>query len=242
MVRRRVAAALAAILVGGAACADTEAPLGRAYVAVASDLGGEMEERPFCVLTRTGGSAASRLSTGTLRALDSAGFRLHDGAGLPDAAHRSIHFFPAERRGDTVEVAAMIAGTRDRQDWIGVWWDEWRYVLRCSSAGCEILERESRGRSHGAGAPQEEAAGCVPPVWSELESSGPSIKQEGARMGLVWDLIQHAQIKKTDERTATLEERVEHLEEQLWRMNETLVRLIQALESRFGEDLDGDTA
>ncbi len=59
-------------------------------------------------------------------------------------------------------------------------------------------------------------------------------------MGLIWDLIQQGQIGDSQRRADSLESRVQLLEEQLRRTNETLVRLLHALERRFGEDLDGD--
>lgn len=59
-------------------------------------------------------------------------------------------------------------------------------------------------------------------------------------MGLIWDLIQQGQIGQAQGRTSSLEQRVERLEEQLYRTNETLMKLLHALETRFGEDLDGD--
>ena len=59
-------------------------------------------------------------------------------------------------------------------------------------------------------------------------------------MGLIWDLIQHGQINQAHERTATLEQRVARLEDELERTNDALIRLMRALETRFGEDLDRD--
>ena len=59
-------------------------------------------------------------------------------------------------------------------------------------------------------------------------------------MGLIWDLIQHGQINQTRERAASLEQRVERLENELQRTNDALMRLLSALEHRFGQDLDGD--
>ncbi|MGH7482146.1 MAG: hypothetical protein ACRELV_08315 [Longimicrobiales bacterium] len=59
-------------------------------------------------------------------------------------------------------------------------------------------------------------------------------------MGLIWDLIQHSQISKAENRASSLEERVALLEDELHRTNEALVRLMQALEKRFGEDIDRD--
>ncbi len=59
-------------------------------------------------------------------------------------------------------------------------------------------------------------------------------------MGMIWDLIQHGQISDTQDRATTLEIRVTRLEDELHRTNETLMRLLRALETRFGEDLDQD--
>lgn len=59
-------------------------------------------------------------------------------------------------------------------------------------------------------------------------------------MGVIWDLIQHSQISKAEQRASSLEERVARLEQELERTNDGLVRLLQALERRFGQDLDGD--
>lgn len=59
-------------------------------------------------------------------------------------------------------------------------------------------------------------------------------------MGLFWDLIQHGQIREARDETASLEARVERLERELRQTNETVIRLLEALEDRFGEDLDGD--
>lgn len=59
-------------------------------------------------------------------------------------------------------------------------------------------------------------------------------------MGLIWNLIQHGQISKAHERSTTLESRVAQLEDEIERTNQTLIRLLEALERRFGEDLDGD--
>ena len=59
-------------------------------------------------------------------------------------------------------------------------------------------------------------------------------------MGLIWDLIQHGQISDAQSRAENLEDRVLRLEHELRATNETLMRLLKALESRFGEDLDGD--
>jgi hypothetical protein len=59
-------------------------------------------------------------------------------------------------------------------------------------------------------------------------------------MGLIWDLIQHGQINEQRDRAASLELRVDELENSLQRTNDTLIRLLRALEQRFGEDLDRD--
>lgn len=59
-------------------------------------------------------------------------------------------------------------------------------------------------------------------------------------MGLIWDMIQHGQIRESREHAESLEARVEHLEEGLRRTNETLLSLLRTLEQRFGEDLDRD--
>lgn len=59
-------------------------------------------------------------------------------------------------------------------------------------------------------------------------------------MGLIWDLVQHSQINDARDHAASLEQRVVRLEDELRRTNESFVRLLQALERRFGEDLDGD--
>lgn len=59
-------------------------------------------------------------------------------------------------------------------------------------------------------------------------------------MGLIWDLIQHGQINETRDRAASLEYRVAELEDELMRTNQALMQLLKALETRFGEDLDGD--
>ena len=59
-------------------------------------------------------------------------------------------------------------------------------------------------------------------------------------MGLIWDMIQHGQIQDSQRRADTLEQRVDQLEDELRRTNMTLMKLLGALEKRFGEDLDGD--
>ena len=59
-------------------------------------------------------------------------------------------------------------------------------------------------------------------------------------MGLIWDIIQHGQIQKSQIRTDSLAQRVDRLEAEVRQTNEALVKLLRALEKRFGEDLDGD--
>ena len=59
-------------------------------------------------------------------------------------------------------------------------------------------------------------------------------------MGFIWDLIQHGQIRESHDRATSLERRVIRLEGEMRRTNETLIRLLEKLEERFGEDLDGD--
>ncbi|MEX2284553.1 MAG: hypothetical protein WEE89_18840 [Gemmatimonadota bacterium] len=59
-------------------------------------------------------------------------------------------------------------------------------------------------------------------------------------MGLIWDLIQHSQISETRQQASSLENRVSRLETDLQHTNEALIRLLKALEKRFGEDLDSD--
>jgi hypothetical protein len=59
-------------------------------------------------------------------------------------------------------------------------------------------------------------------------------------MGLFWNLIQHGQIRQTQDHASGLERRVEVLEEELRRTNDTLMSLLRILEERFGEDIDQD--
>ncbi len=59
-------------------------------------------------------------------------------------------------------------------------------------------------------------------------------------MGLIWDLIQQGQISDATSRADSLEQRVSKLEVEIRQTNDTLIRLLRALETRFGEDLDGD--
>jgi hypothetical protein len=59
-------------------------------------------------------------------------------------------------------------------------------------------------------------------------------------VGLIWDLIQQGQIGDARQRAETLEQRVHDLEVELRRTNDVVMRLLRALEHRFGQDLDGD--
>ena len=59
-------------------------------------------------------------------------------------------------------------------------------------------------------------------------------------MGLIWDMIQHGQIRESRAHAASLEQRVDYLEAELRRTNEALITLLKTLEQRFGEDLDRD--
>lgn len=59
-------------------------------------------------------------------------------------------------------------------------------------------------------------------------------------MGFVWDLIQQSQLADHRAETETLEARVAWLEEELRGVREVMDRLLERLEERFGEDVDGD--
>ncbi|MCH2144041.1 MAG: hypothetical protein MK082_02725 [Phycisphaerales bacterium] len=59
-------------------------------------------------------------------------------------------------------------------------------------------------------------------------------------MGLFWDLIQQGQISRQTDRADTLEVRVARLEDQLDEQRKLVLELLQRLESRIGEDIDGD--
>ena len=59
-------------------------------------------------------------------------------------------------------------------------------------------------------------------------------------MGFIWDLIQHSQISDQKRHAESLEERVEWLESELAATQKLLVEMARRLETRFGEDFDGD--
>lgn len=59
-------------------------------------------------------------------------------------------------------------------------------------------------------------------------------------MGFVWDLIQQSQLADRRAETETLEARVAWLEEEVRTLRDVMDRLLERLEERFGEDVDGD--
>ena len=58
----------------------------------------------------------------------------------------------------------------------------------------------------------------------------------------MWDIIQQSQIGAQRDRADSLEERVADLEDQIRLTNRALATLVEVLERRFGEDLNGDGA
>ncbi len=59
-------------------------------------------------------------------------------------------------------------------------------------------------------------------------------------MGLFWDLIQQSQISDQRSQAASLDSRVGRLENDLRKTQTLLEQLLQLLEKRFGQDIDGD--
>ncbi|MEZ5977636.1 MAG: hypothetical protein R3F34_05390 [Planctomycetota bacterium] len=59
-------------------------------------------------------------------------------------------------------------------------------------------------------------------------------------MGFFWDLLQQSQISDQHDRSSSLERRVEDLEQRLHATNQLLRRVVERLEERFGDDVDGD--
>ena len=59
-------------------------------------------------------------------------------------------------------------------------------------------------------------------------------------MGLLWDLIQHSQIREQSERTGSIESRVTRLEDELLETRKLLAEALKRLEARLGEDIDRD--
>jgi len=69
---------------------------------------------------------------------------------------------------------------------------------------------------------------------------GRGVGERTTDVGFIWDIIQHGQIQDSHRRAETLEQRVDQLEAELRRTNRALIQLLQGLERRFGQDLDGD--
>ncbi|HEX6010739.1 MAG TPA: hypothetical protein VFY87_02825 [Geminicoccaceae bacterium] len=59
-------------------------------------------------------------------------------------------------------------------------------------------------------------------------------------MGLLWEMAQQGQQRRTAERAVSLDQRVSDLEERLGAQTQLLSTLVKKLEQRFGEDLDED--
>lgn len=59
-------------------------------------------------------------------------------------------------------------------------------------------------------------------------------------MGLFWDLIQQSQISEQSNRAENLENKVVRLENDLYQTRVLLHKLVQRLEEKFCEDIDGD--
>jgi hypothetical protein len=59
-------------------------------------------------------------------------------------------------------------------------------------------------------------------------------------MGLLWEMAQQGQQRRTAATAASLDQRIAELEDRLEAQTRLLSMLVQKLEQRFGEDLDGD--
>ena len=59
-------------------------------------------------------------------------------------------------------------------------------------------------------------------------------------MGLFWDLVQHGQIAREQQRGDSLELKVARLERELQDTRALLQMLLERLEKHFGEDLNRD--
>lgn len=59
-------------------------------------------------------------------------------------------------------------------------------------------------------------------------------------MGLLWEMAQQGQQRRTANAAASVEQRVAGLEERLDAQTRLLSTLVKKLEQRFGEDLDED--
>ncbi len=57
---------------------------------------------------------------------------------------------------------------------------------------------------------------------------------------MLWNIIQHEQIRAQNKSADSLEKRVQNLEEELFKTRKSLHKLTMILEKKFGEDLDGD--
>jgi hypothetical protein len=59
-------------------------------------------------------------------------------------------------------------------------------------------------------------------------------------MGLLWEMAQQGQQRRTAATASSLDQRVAELETRLEAQTELLSTLVKKLEQRFGEDLDED--
>ena len=59
-------------------------------------------------------------------------------------------------------------------------------------------------------------------------------------MGMLWEMAQQGQQRRTAAAASSLDQRVSELEEQLQAQTDLLSMLVRKLEQRFGEDLDED--
>lgn len=59
-------------------------------------------------------------------------------------------------------------------------------------------------------------------------------------MGLLWEMAQQGQQRRTAATATSLDQRVSDLEERLETQTRLLSTLVQKLEQRFGEDLNED--
>jgi hypothetical protein len=59
-------------------------------------------------------------------------------------------------------------------------------------------------------------------------------------VGLFWDLVQHGQISRQQQRGDSLQLKVERLERELQDTRVLLQMLLERLEKHFGEDLNRD--
>lgn len=59
-------------------------------------------------------------------------------------------------------------------------------------------------------------------------------------MGFLWDIVQQVQLSNHHSKAESLEARVAELEERLDTTVEAFATLLKVLETKFGEDLNGD--